>query len=99
VPNLIAGIHRAIAARIYSLVNRLKIKPEVAITGGGAKNIGLVKELEAKFGAPVLVARESLITGALGAALIGQEIYENAAKTGVSLARKPRQLGEASFFS
>lgn len=99
VPNLIAGIHQAIAARIFSLVNKLKIKPEVAITGGGAKNIGLVKALEAKFGRPVLVAGEPLITGALGAALIGREMYEKAAKTGESLARKSRQLEEAKLFS
>jgi predicted CoA-substrate-specific enzyme activase len=99
IPNLIAGIHQAIAARIFSLVNRLKIKPEVAITGGGAKNIGLVKALEAKFGRPVLVAGEPLITGALGAALIGREMYEKASKTGESLPRKPRQLDEAKLFS
>jgi len=99
VPNLVAGIHQAIAARIFGLVSKLKIKPDVAITGGGAKNIGLVKALEAKFGCSVLVPREPLLTGALGAALIGKEMYENAAKTGVELARKPRQLGEASFFS
>lgn len=99
VPNLIAGIHQAIAARIFSLVNKLKIKPQVAITGGGAKNIGLVKALEMKFGGPVLVTQEPLITGALGAALIGQEMYENAAKTGENLARKPRQLSEAKLFS
>lgn len=99
VPNLVAGIHKAIAARIYSLVSKLKIKPEVAITGGGAKNIGLVKALEAKFGSPVLVAREPLVTGALGAALIGQEMFEKAVKAGEPLATKPRQLGEASFFS
>jgi predicted CoA-substrate-specific enzyme activase len=99
VPNLIAGIHQAIAARIFSLVNKLKIKPEVAITGGGAKNIGLVKALEAKFGSPVLVAREPLITGALGAALIGQELYEKAVNTGESLAIKPRKLDEAKLFS
>ncbi len=99
VPNLIAGIHQAIAARIFSLVNKLKIKLEVAITGGGAKNIGLVKALEAKFGNPVLVAREPLITGALGAALIGQEMYEKAARAGENLPRKPRQLDEAKLFS
>jgi predicted CoA-substrate-specific enzyme activase len=99
VPNLIAGIHQAIASRIFSLVNRLKIKPEVAITGGGAKNIGLVKALEAKFGTPVLVAREPLLTGALGAALIGRDLYESAARTGQNLERKPRRLGEASFFT
>jgi len=99
VPNLVAGIHQAIATRIVALVSKLKIKPEVAITGGGAKNIGLVKALEAKFGLPVRVPREPLLTGALGAALIGQQMYENAIKTGDKLVRKPRQLGEASFFS
>jgi (R)-2-hydroxyacyl-CoA dehydratese activating ATPase len=99
VPNLVAGIHQAIAGRIFSLVSKLKIKPDVAITGGGAKNVGLVKALEAKFGCPVLVPGEPLLTGALGAALIGRELYENAAKTGRTLATKPRQLGEASFFS
>ncbi len=98
VPNLLAGIHEAVATRIFALVNKLKIKPDVALTGGGAKNIGLVKALEAKFGGAVLIPREPLLTGALGAALIGQEIYENAVKTGNEPARKPRQLGEASFF-
>jgi predicted CoA-substrate-specific enzyme activase len=99
VANLVAGIHQAIAARVFSLVNKVKIKPDVAITGGGAKNIGLVKALEAKFGCPVLVPPEPLITGALGAALIGKEMYENAVKTGAALATKPRHLEEASFFS
>jgi len=70
----------------------------VAITGGGAKNIGLVKALEAKFGCPVLVPPEPLLTGALGAALIGKDMYENAVKTGGTLAKKPRQLDEVSFF-
>jgi (R)-2-hydroxyacyl-CoA dehydratese activating ATPase len=98
VPNLVAGIHQAIATRIFALVSKLKIKPEVAITGGGAKNIGLVKALEAKFGCPVQVPREPLLTGALGAALIGREMYEKAVKTGGKLATKPRQLGEASLY-
>jgi len=99
VPNLIAGIHNAIAGRIVALVKKLKIEPDVAITGGGAKNIGLVKALEAKFGCPVLVPREPLLTGALGAALIGQQMYESAEKTGKKLATKQRTLGEASFYS
>ncbi len=99
VPNLVAGIHQAIAARIFALVNKLKIKPDVAITGGGAKNMGLVKALEAKFDCSVLVPPEPLLTGALGAALIAKEMYENAMRIGSKLARKPRQLGEVSFFS
>lgn len=99
VPNLIAGIHRAIAGRIFSLVSKLKIKPEIAVTGGGAKNAGLIDALEERFGSPVLIPPEPLITGALGAALIAQEIYESAVKTGKELTVKSRKLGEASFFS
>jgi predicted CoA-substrate-specific enzyme activase len=98
VPNLVAGIHQAIAGRIFALVNKLKIKPEVAITGGGAKNIGLVKALEARFGCPVLVPMEPLLTGALGAALIGCEMYEKAANGGSALVTKPRQLKEAILY-
>ena len=71
----------------------------MAITGGGAKNIGLVKALEARFGCPVLVPEEPLLTGALGAALIGREMYEKAAKAGSAHVTKPRQLKEASLFS
>jgi predicted CoA-substrate-specific enzyme activase len=99
VTNLIAGIHNAIAGRIVALVKKLKVEPDVAITGGGAKNIGLVKALEAKFGCPVLVPREPLLTGALGAALIGRQMYESAERTGKKLATKQRTLGEASFYS
>ncbi|MBN1567861.1 MAG: 2-hydroxyglutaryl-CoA dehydratase [Acidobacteria bacterium] len=95
VANLIAGIHQAIAGRVFALVNKLKIKPDVAITGGGAKNIGLVKALEARFGRPVLIPPEPLITGALGAALIAQELYE---KGGGEILKKERQLGEAKIY-
>lgn len=98
IPNLIAGIHEAIATRVYAMVAKMKIERDVAITGGGAKNIGLVKALEAKFKCPVLVPPEPLLTGALGAALIGKGIYENAMKSGTELERKERRLEEATFF-
>jgi predicted CoA-substrate-specific enzyme activase len=98
VPNLVAGIHQAIATRIHAMANKLKIAPDLAVTGGGAKNKGLVKALELRFGCPALVPPEPLLTGALGAAIIGQETVENAARAGIPLERKPRQLGEASLF-
>lgn len=99
VPNLIAGIHEAIATRIYALVAKLKIEPEVAVTGGGAKNIGLVRALEARFGCPLLVPAEPLLTGAIGAALIGKQVYESAVRKGETPARSAVGLKEATFFS
>jgi len=99
VEDLLAGIHKAIATRVYGMVNRLKIEREVAITGGGAKNIGLVKALEAKLGFQVLVPPEPLLTGAIGAALLGRDMVEEAAQSGLSLTRSERRLHEATFFS
>jgi (R)-2-hydroxyacyl-CoA dehydratese activating ATPase len=98
VENLIAGIHEAIATRIYAMVSKLKIEPEVAITGGGAKNIGLIRALEARFGCHVLVPPEPLLTGAIGAALVGKELYEKAVHSGQTLARVGTGLQEATFF-
>ncbi|OPZ81917.1 MAG: putative bifunctional 2-polyprenylphenol hydroxylase/glutamate synthase subunit beta [bacterium ADurb.Bin429] len=64
-----------------------------------ARRCLLCKSPKCISGCPVLVPPEPLITGALGAALIGKEMYENAVKTGAALATKPRHLEEASFFS
>ena len=99
IPNLIAGIHESVATRVYALVNKLKIEPDVAITGGGAKNIGLVTALEGKFGYPILVPPEPLITGALGAALVGKEVYQKYAAEGQMPTRSGRGLEEARIFT
>ncbi len=99
VPNLIAGVHDSVATRVVSLVNKLKVEPDIAVTGGGAKNIGLVKALQAKFQSVVLVPPEPLITGALGAALMGKEIYERYVLEGQTPSRSGRGLEEAKFFT
>jgi predicted CoA-substrate-specific enzyme activase len=98
-PDIIAGLHEAIAIRIYGMVRRLKIEREVALTGGGAKNIGLVKALEAKLGFPVLVPPEPLLTGAIGAALLGKDMVKEAERKGKTLVRSERRLTEASIFT
>jgi (R)-2-hydroxyacyl-CoA dehydratese activating ATPase len=99
ITSLIAGIHDAVASRVFAMVKKLKVEQDVAVTGGGAKNIGLVKALEKKFGFHLLVPAEPLITGALGAALIGKELYESAIATGKEPQRSERGLDEATFFS
>jgi predicted CoA-substrate-specific enzyme activase len=98
-PDIIAGLHEAIATRIYGMVRRLKIEREVALTGGGAKNIGLVKALEAKLGFPALVPPEPLLTGAIGAALMGRDIVKQAAENGTALPRSERRLQEVTLFN
>ncbi len=75
--DIIAGLHRAIAERIYGMLKMLRIEERVAITGGGAKNIGLVKELEKKLGTRVIVPEEPQLMGAYGAALFALELAQN----------------------
>ncbi|OPX92777.1 MAG: R-phenyllactate dehydratase activator [Syntrophorhabdus sp. PtaB.Bin006] len=99
IPNLIAGVHDAVATRVYALVKKLNVEADIAVTGGGAKNVGLIKALEGKFGCPVLVPPEPLITGALGAALVGKERYEHALQSGQTLTRSGQGLQEARLFS
>ncbi|MDI6616530.1 MAG: acyl-CoA dehydratase activase, partial [Syntrophaceae bacterium] len=76
VPEIVAGLHEAIAERVVNMVRHLRIEKEVVFTGGGAKNIGLVKAIEGRVGFPVLVPPEPLITGALGAALVGKDFVD-----------------------
>jgi len=97
--DIIAGLHWATATRIYRMVRRLKIEREVVLTGGGAKNIGLVKALEAKLGFPVVVPAEPLLTGAIGAALLGRDMVRQAAESGTPLPRRERRLEEATLFT
>nr|HID59695.1 2-hydroxyglutaryl-CoA dehydratase [Desulfobacterales bacterium] len=71
--DIIAGLHQALAARISAMAQRIKLKEECAITGGGAKDIGLVRAVEGKIEKKLLVSDDPFITGAIGAALIAVE--------------------------
>lgn len=66
---ILRGLHRAIVNRVWSMVKSLGIQPEVTMSGGVAKNKGVVAFMEEKLGRPIHVYREPQIIGALGAAL------------------------------
>lgn len=67
------GIHMAIAAKAISLMRRVGLEPGYMMTGGVAKNPGVVKVLEEQLKAPLYISEEPEIVGALGAALYGLE--------------------------
>jgi len=71
---IVAGIHEAIAARISGMVQRIAVRDQVVMTGGVARNAGVARMLEEKLDCRILVLPEAQITGALGAALIAQEL-------------------------
>jgi (R)-2-hydroxyacyl-CoA dehydratese activating ATPase len=69
--NIIAGIHASIGARVIAMARRVGLIQPLMMTGGVAKNIGVVKALEQKAGLPVRVSAYAQVNGAIGAALIG----------------------------
>ncbi len=67
------GIHRAIAGKAMSLLRKVGLEREFMMTGGVAKNPGMVAVLEEMLEAPLYIYEEPEIVGALGAALYGLE--------------------------
>jgi predicted CoA-substrate-specific enzyme activase len=96
--DIVAGLHEAIASRAVGMLRRLKIEPDVVFTGGVAKNSGVVKAVRENLGGEVLVPEDPLISGALGAALLGKEITQKALEKGEAVPKKERRLAEATFF-
>lgn len=72
--DIIRGLHNSIADRIQGMINRVGLSGEVTMTGGGAKNTGVVNGIEEKLGMKINIPNEPQIVGALGAALIAMEM-------------------------
>ena len=70
--NIIRGLHRAIVNRVWSMVKGIGISGQVTMTGGVAKNRGVVDLFEQKLGQKINVSDEPQIVGALGAALLAR---------------------------
>lgn len=70
--DILAGAYQSIIERIYSLCARVGIQEPLSISGGIAKNSGVVKRLENKLRIKACIADEPQIVGALGAALFAK---------------------------
>ncbi|MCP4118936.1 MAG: 2-hydroxyglutaryl-CoA dehydratase [Desulfobacteraceae bacterium] len=73
--DICAGINTAMANRVSMLANTLKIENDVCVTGGVAKNEGVVKALSKILGCRIKRIRriDPQLTGAVGAALFARE--------------------------
>ncbi|HHT9119090.1 MAG TPA: acyl-CoA dehydratase activase, partial [Candidatus Hypogeohydataceae bacterium YC41] len=67
------ALHIAIAKRIAAQARRVGVEEQVVMSGGVAKNVGVVKEMERLLSTKLRMAPDPQIVGAVGAALIGLE--------------------------
>jgi len=68
------AVHRAIAERIISFSERIKKGNQIVLTGGVAKNIGLLRALEGKLNTKIEVTEKAQENGAIGAALLAMNL-------------------------
>jgi predicted CoA-substrate-specific enzyme activase len=71
--DIVRGLNRSVAARVTALAGRSGLEREWMMTGGVARNRGVVAAIEERLGGRVIVPPEPELCGALGAALIAME--------------------------
>jgi len=71
--DIIKGLNYSVAKRAVTLLKRVNLEEEVTMTGGVAKNIGVVKALEDLLKVKINVPKEPQIIGAIGAAIYAIE--------------------------
>lgn len=74
--DICAGINTAMANRVAMLTNAIKIENDICMTGGVAKNSGVVKALSKLLGCRIKQIKKAdpQLMGAIGAALFAQEM-------------------------
>ena len=82
-PDILRGVHLAIAKRTISLARRVSLEPAITMTGGVARNIGMVKALEEVLETQLQVSSDAHFMGAIGAALFALEKEDDSFESAV----------------
>jgi len=82
--DIVAGIHKAVARRLASMAKKVGVREAVFFDGGPARNVGMVRALEAELGVKMAVPPIPQIVTATGAALLAQERLAEARRKGTS---------------
>ncbi len=73
IENIAAGIHASVAKKVGGLAVRVGYVPQVAMSGGVAKNKGIVKAMERELKCSIIVPEDCQMAGAIGAALFAYQ--------------------------
>jgi predicted CoA-substrate-specific enzyme activase len=81
--DILRGVHLAIAKRTVSLARRVSIEPAITLTGGVARNVGMIAALEEVLETPLQVSPDAHFMGAIGAALFALEKEDDSFESSV----------------
>ncbi|MCK6457964.1 MAG: acyl-CoA dehydratase activase [Phycisphaerae bacterium] len=85
VADIVCGVHQSLADRALSQLKRLNFDGPVVFIGGVARQRGMAKACEEKFGQPVHVPQRPAHVAAFGAALLGLQRLSRRATIGAGL--------------
>jgi len=74
VEDILWGLHDSVALRTVGLLDQMGREPDIVMSGGVAKNRGVVEAIERRLGTRLYMAVEPQIVGAVGAALVAREL-------------------------
>ncbi len=75
--NIALGLHEAIVNRLLPMLSRIGYEDKIVFAGGVAKNKCILKILNKKLGREIIVPEEPQIIGAIGAAVIATDSYQD----------------------
>jgi predicted CoA-substrate-specific enzyme activase len=78
--DILMGLNEAISVRCLNLLKRVGIQSDFSISGGIAKNKGMVAKITEKVGMQPLLADDPQLAGCLGAALFAKDRVEGKGK-------------------
>ncbi len=84
--DIIRGLHQAIARRVAGMVGQVGLREPGVMSGGVARNTGVVQALNEQLGTRLLIPAEPQIVGALGAAILAHDRHCNMEKASNSSA-------------
>ena len=73
IDDIVHALNKSVAVKTVSMVRRVRGEGPFVMTGGVARNEGLVRELSRQLGESVLVPKTPDLAGAIGAALLAME--------------------------
>jgi predicted CoA-substrate-specific enzyme activase len=74
VEDILWGIHDSVALRTVGLLEQIGRESDIFMSGGVARNEGVVRALEQRLGEKLIRIENPQIVGAVGAALIARDI-------------------------
>jgi predicted CoA-substrate-specific enzyme activase len=73
--DIMAGIHESVVRRVNMLVQKAQLIPPIVMSGGVAKNAGVVKAFEDVLKTKILIPEDPQSIGALGASILARNKY------------------------